>query len=243
MTLSELYNELWLDVNSSQSDDSVLDERLLKHFIHKVRAVFVRNELNKSHRTVDASLIQDLGLVELEAVSDFTPSDITNIEHKILRTVQDIPKPLELHTKQAFTYIGSLSQTSKGFKIVDIANMPYVGNGKFNKNFMYAFIMNNKIHIIGNCNNTAFKGLKYINIKGVFENPEDASKFNKPDGTPCYSDNEEYPLPLYMWNYIKNEIIKSDLRQFYVPIEDVLNNANNDINRMNIPVSNEKDKD
>lgn len=239
MSLEELYSELLLEIAPSVSDDNAVDERLLKAFIHRTRALFVRNELNKSHRTVDASLIQDLGLVELEAVDDFVPSGLTNISHKVLRTVNTIPRALELHTKQAFTYVGPLSQTSKGFKMVDIANVPYVGKGKFNRTFMYAFIMNDRIYIIGDCNNPAFKGLKYINVKGVFENPEDAAKFYRPDGTPCYSDSEEYPLPAYMWLYIKRSILETDLRQFYVPIEDPVNNANNDVNKLN--VSNEKD--
>jgi len=234
MTLNELYSELWLDVSQSVSDESVLDSRLLKHFIHKVRAVFARNEMNKSSRTVDAALIQDLGLVELETVDSFVNSGLGNIQHTILRTKQIIPRALELHNKLAFTYVGSLDQVQKGFKFIDLANVPYFGNGKFNKVFMAAFIMNDRIHIIGNCNNPAFKGLKYINVKGVFENPEEAAKFYRPDGTPCYSDDEAYPLPAYLWAYCKKEILQSDLRQFYVPIEDPINNANNDINKFDL---------
>jgi len=231
-SLNELYSELWLDISPNISDDTVLDERLLKHFIHKVRAVFARNEMNKSHRTVDAALIQDLGLVELETVDSFVDSGLPDIQHTVLRTKEIIPRALELHNKQAFTYVGPLNQVQKGFKFVDITSVPYQGNGKFNKTFMYAFLMNDRIYIIGNCNNPAFKGLKYINVKGVFENPEDAAKFYRPDGTACYSDNEEYPIPLYLWNYCKTQILQSDLRQFYVPIEDPKNNATNDITRI-----------
>lgn len=238
MTFQELYNELWLDVAPSIATDNVLDERLLKHYIHKTRALFARNEMNKSHRTVDAALIQDLGLVELETIDSFVDNPLTNIQHTILRTKNIIPRPLELYNKSAFTYVGPVNQVEKGFKFVDISSTPYMGNGKFNKTFMYSFLMNDRIHVIGNCNNIAFKGLKYINVKGVFENPEDASKFYKPDGTPCYSDEEQYPIPLYMWAYCKKEILQSDLRQFYIPIEDNINNANNDINRLN--TTNEK---
>lgn len=239
MSLEELYSELLLEIAPSVSDDNSISERLLKDFIHHTRALFARNEMNKSHRTIDSALIQDLGLVELEAVDDFVSSELTNISHKILRTKVTLPRTIELHSKQAFVYIGPLSQTSKGFKIVDLGNIPYVGNGKFNKNFMYAFTMNDRIYITGNCNNPAFKGLKYINVKGVFENPSDAAKFYRPDGTPCYSDSDPYPLPGYMWMYIKRSILETDLRQFYVPIEDPANNANNDVNKFNM--SNEKD--
>ena len=234
MTLNELISELWLDVNPEISDDSVLDKRLLAAFIHKVRAVFARNEMNKSSRTVDAALIQDLGLVELETVDSFVDSGLGNILHTILRTKEIIPRAIELHNKLAFTYVGSLDQVQKGFKFIDIANVPYFGNGKFNKVFMAAFIMNDRIHIIGNCNNPAFKGLKYINVKGVFENPEDAAKFYRPGGTPCYTEDEAYPLPLYLWQYIKKEIIQFDLRQFYVPLADPINNADNDINKFDL---------
>lgn len=233
-SLNELYYELWLDIHQNISDDDAIDARLLKQFIHKTRAAFARNEMNKSHRTVDTALIQDLGLVELELVDSFVDTGITGIDisHTILRSVKEIPRALELHNKQAFTYIGPLDQTSKPFKVIDFSAIPYSGNGKFNKTFMYAFIMNDRVYIIGNCNNIAFQGLKYINVKGVFENPEEASKFNKPDGTPCYSDDENYPLPLYMWQYIKKEVLSSDLRQFYVTLEDKVNNADNDLNKL-----------
>jgi len=238
MTLDELYYELWLDISPSISDDTVLDERLLKHFIHKVRALFARNEMNKSHRTVDAALIQDLGLVEVEPVSSITGIDLGNINHTILASKLTIPRAIELYNKPSFVYIGSLDQIDKPFKFVDISSVPFVGKGKFNRTFMFAFLMNDKMYIIGDCHNTAFKGLKYINIKGVFENPEEAAKFNRPDGTPCYSDSESYPLPAYMWNYIKKEVLQSDLRQFYVPLEDVRNNSNNDITRADEKASN-----
>ena len=237
-TLNELYSELWLDISPSISDDSPVDQRLLKHFIHKTRALFARNEMNKSHRTVDAALIQDLGLVELETADAFVDSGLDNISHTILRTKETIPRAIELHNKQAFTYVGPLDQTHKGFKFVDVGAIPYVGKGRFNKEFIYAFLMNDRIYLVSNCNNTLFKGLKYINVKGVFENPEDAAKFNRPDGSPCYTDEEAYPIPMYLWAYCKTQILQSDLRQFYVPIEDPVNNANNDINKLNI--SNEK---
>ena len=231
-TLNELYYELWLDVSQSIADDSVLDSRLLKQFIHTTRALFARNEMNKSHRTVDAALIQDLGMVELEMADSFVDTGLDNISYTILRSRELIPRAIELHNKPAITYVGSVDQIQKSFKLVDISSVPYTGNGKFNKSLIFAFLMNDRIYVIGNCNNIAFKGLKYINVKGVFENPEDAAKFNRPDGTPCYSDEGQYPLPNYMWKYIKKEIISTDLRQFYVPIEDDKNNADNDINRL-----------
>jgi len=136
-SLNELYSELWLDVSPSISDDSVIDERLLKFYIHKVRAVFARNEMNKSHRTVDAALIQDLGLVELETVDSFVDElALGNIQHTVLRTVETIPRALELHNRLAFTFVGPVNQIEKGFKFVDITSVPYQGNGKFNKTFM-----------------------------------------------------------------------------------------------------------
>ena len=231
-TLNELYNELWLDVSPNISDDSVLDERLLKAFIHKMRALFARNEMNKSHRSVDAVLIQDLGLVELETTDMLAEVGLSNIHYTVLKTVEEIPAPLELHNKQAFTFIGPFNQMNKGFKIVDYGAIPYAGHGRFNQQFMYAVYMNKHIYIIGNCNNPAFKGLKYIGVKGVFENPEDAERFYTPTGDPCYTDDSPYPLPLYMWAYCKKEILQTDLRQFYVALEDPLNNATNDLTRL-----------
>jgi len=51
--------------NISSSDD--IDLRIIKSELHKQRALFIRNELNRN-RTVDPFIIQDLGCVELEIV-------------------------------------------------------------------------------------------------------------------------------------------------------------------------------
>ena len=64
-TLSEIIYDLWQSVSANISDDSVLDERLLKYWVHNQRALWLRNELNKN-RTIDDNVIQDLGAVELE---------------------------------------------------------------------------------------------------------------------------------------------------------------------------------
>ena len=231
-TLNELVYSIWLKVTPLISDDAILDERQLKYFIHNQRSLWIRNEYNKN-RNFDDAVIQSLGAVELEIVDTIENTDITGISHKILKSKLQIPVAIELHNSTAITRVGSLDLKQKKFSFVDYTAAPYVGNGKFNKNFVFAFLKGGYMYIVSNCNNPATKALKYINIRGIFANPEEVGRFTELDGTKCYSDDDRYPINNWMIPYIENEIIKGDLKFFMDVKIDESNDANPNNEQLN----------
>lgn len=224
-TLNELVYSIWQKVSPIISDDSILDERVLKYYIHNNRALWIRNEYNKN-RTFDDAVIQSLGAVELEIVDTIENTDITGISHKILKSKFQIPVAIELHNSTAITRVASLDLKCKKFSFIDYTAIPYVGHGRFNKNQVFAFLKGGYMYVISDCNNTATKALKYINIRGIFSNPEEVGRFTELDGTSCYSDNNKYPINNWMLPYIESEIMKGDLKFFINPQIDSVNNAN-----------------
>lgn len=226
ITLNQLIYDLWHVISPLISDDSALDERQLSFWIKNQRSLWLHRELNKGFRTVDDAVIQSLGAVEFEIVDAIENSPYVGGSAKILKSKVKIPVAVELDYGTAITRVGPLDLKCKPFKLVNYSSVPYVGNGKFNKNQIFAFLKNGYVYLTSNCNNPAMKVLKYVNIQGVFEDPEDVGRFRELDGSVCWSYDTAFPINTWMINYMKDQIVKSDLKYFIAeqPV-DKLNDA------------------
>jgi len=224
-TKTQLIYDLWQVITPLVSDDSVVDERMLSYWIDNQRATWLRNELNKSH-TIDDNIQQSLGAVELEIVDSIENSPYVGGSAKILKSKLQIPVAIELHNSTAITRVASLDLKCRKFSFVDYTAVPYVGHGKFNRNQVFSFLKGGYLYVVSDCNNPAVKALKYINVRGVFESPEEVSRFRELDGSACYTADSSYPINKWILGYMKNEIVKLDLRPFIQPIIDESNNSN-----------------
>ena len=224
-TKSEIIYDLWHVISPLISDDDLLDERMLSYWVDNQRSIWIKNDLSKN-RTIDDNIQQSLGAVELEIVDTIEDSPYVGGSAKILKSVLQIPVMIELHNSTAITRVASLDIKCKKFSFVDYTAVPYVGHGKFNANQVFCFLKGGYMYVLSGCNNPATKALKYINIRGVLEKPEDAKVFTNLDGTSCYTPDSPYPINKWLIEYIKGEIIKADLRAFIQPLVDESNNAN-----------------
>lgn len=223
MTLNELIYDVWDLISPNISDDSPFTQRHFAFWIHNQRALMARNEINKN-RTVDNALIQDLGCLELEVADR---ADCCEIKDgcTILRTKLELPKPIDLHHKVAITRVADIDKTDKPYSFVNYDRAVNSGYGRYTKNEIYAFWLNNRIYI--KSNNPLNNYLTHINVRGVFENPEDAGKLNTCDGA-CYTQDDDYPLPRYMWMFMKEMIIKGNIGVALNSVGDSENNAKSD---------------
>lgn len=229
-TKTQIMSDLWLAVTPQISDDSVLDWRLLSYWVDNQRALWIRNELNKN-RSIDDNLIQSL-TVEFE-IADRIDDNIFIQDKKILKSTKKIPVTIERHNSPTITRVGSLDLKLRPFSFVDYTSAPWAGHGKFNRNEIYAFLLNGYMYLISDCNNPRWKVIRYGNVRGVFERPEEAGNFNHEDGTACYTDDSNYPINAWILPYIKAEILKADLKQFFKPVDET--NDANAINKQIVP--------
>ena len=220
MTLNEGTYKILEVLNRTKSDDSDIDEREIKFAIHNQRALWLRNELNKN-RTIDPNVIQDLGCVQLEVADTAECCDITT-GCSILRTTLEIPNTIELHNETAL-WVSPVDKLNYPFSFVSYDRAKWVGNGTFSQNNIFAFLNNSRIYIISG--NDEHKYMKYINIRGVFENPTEAGRFSDCTGSACYTDTDEYPLNRWMWTYIQMEVIKEMLPKLLQMPSDNSNDA------------------
>jgi hypothetical protein len=167
-------------------------------------------------RLPDEHWVQDLGYVEMEKVDSSVYSGIAS-EKYILRSVKSIP--WTIHYKGdpgGFTRIGPADKLGINYRLVSYERALVSGNGKFNTDQVYAYIDGDKLCLISKSN--IHKQLKYINVKGIFQNPIDAYEFK--NGANSYSWDYEYPISDALMNDLKNIIVKENFNFIMVPIDD-----------------------
>lgn len=206
-TLNDLAYSLWNSINPRLTDDENLDLRDFKDWIIDQRALFLRNHFNKRH-TIDQSLIQSLGCVELEPAGTSECPDIQGCY--FLRTKCELPTAIQMHNRAAIERVGPVDITQKAFPILeDFMYLNVAGSGRFNKKQIYAFVMNNRVYL-KLLNNVVWQSaLKFINIRMVLEDPREASKFTECGGAPCYNDATS-PFPSNRWfkAYLEGAIVQ-----------------------------------
>jgi hypothetical protein len=207
--LIELYRQNYKVTDS-------IDERLFLAWIQSTRAKLIKQRLDESMRLPDEHWVQDLGYVEMEKVDSSVYSGIAS-EKYILRSVKSIP--WTIHYKGdpgGFTRIGPADKLGINYRLVSYERALVSGNGKFNTDQVYAYIDGDKLCLISKSN--IHKQLKYINVKGIFQNPIDAYEFK--NGANSYSWDYEYPISDALMNDLKNIIVKENFNFIMVPIDD-----------------------
>jgi hypothetical protein len=224
-TLNEYTYQIVEAVRPEIHDDDIIDHRHIKDLIHNQRAVWVRNELNKN-RDIPEQLIQDLGCVPLQKANTIECCDFSG-GCKIMRTVNKIPTPISLHHREAIERVGPADMLGKPYSIKDYKQAIFAGNGRFNKEMYFAFYRNGYLFVVSK--DVKVFTLKNINIRLVASDPTEAAIFNHCSGEACYTDDSEYPLTDWMWQYMKEYIINEVFRKYGIP-RDPVNDGDHSIN-------------
>ena len=210
MTLLEIIYDLrGIISNNRLTDDTRLDDRLLKEWVHTHRAVWIRRESSKGGWQVDRQIVQDiydtLEVANRSQVSGFTTKG------SILRTSQELPKSIELKNKSGYLEIGPTDRLALPFSFVTIDRARTFGSGRFNSKAICAFEYDRRMYLWARMTNENFyKYIRYIGIHGLLEDPSEAARINHVNGDPCYSDDDEYPMNSWMWKYLREEIINAN---------------------------------
>lgn len=222
-TLNEIIYDILEDVKSNHITQTVdIDERLIIYKLNLQRSLWLRNEYNKPGRTIDPIVVQSLGCVEVEAADSSDCEDLP-VGCTLLRTKCELPKSIELHNRLAITKVGSVDKLNYFYSFIPYAQAPFAGNGKFSKDVIYAFIHTNRMYL--KVNGTQAKFLDKINIMGIFDDPTAVETFCKPDGSVCFSRDDEYPVSEYLIPFMKEHVVKELVMSLQMP-EDNVNDGN-----------------
>lgn len=223
MTLQEIAYELRLAMRKQKLfDDDELSDRMLKHWVHNQRALWLRNDLNKNH-SIDDQIVQRV-CMELE-VADRSECPVKTTGVTVLKTVSQLPKVIELHNSDGVIDVSPVDILAYSFSYVPLARARVSGKGRFNSKIIFAFKHDDYIYITSQRNESFARYIRFIMIRGIFEDPTELAEFAHVDGTACYVDTDEYPLNRWMWNYMQSEIIKAKLPLLVEVPTDTINDA------------------
>jgi len=211
------------------SDDERLGIRQIKFWIQGYRAEGIE-QLTDYGKDIDPQLLTDLGTLALTEVDKSDTECPEGIDWGCTIKKVTIPKLVSLHKNRALIFVGKIDKQT-GF-VKDDANVhEFVSETRFGKKFNRYFIIGQNIYIEFNKKDA---NTKFINVRGVFEDPSKIDKYvlnEEGDCVPvCFDDAvDEYPMSMKLYRFITTSIMQNELGMTLQTVEDLLNNAQNEI--------------
>lgn len=226
VTLNQIAYSIFESVRGKIGDDDNISIDQIKDMVHNTRALLLKQKFDKNIRLIDDAYTQSIGPVEVEQVDSSIHPDIPSDKY-LLRTVVDIPPTIDRRNYEGtFTRIGPAERKSHKFNLVSYDRAIWSGNGRFNRNEVFAFPLDSRIYLISN--SIYHKPVQYIDIIGVFENPTQVAMFTDKQGESLYSDESQYPVSRSLRDQIEQIILQRVIPQSAVP-SDVVNDSTDTI--------------
>jgi len=230
MTLNEIaYNILNLVRGGRSSNNEHISNSQIKFNVKYYRAMLIRRDFARNG-IITRHLEQDLGCLELIKVDASKCCNLPT-ECAVYRTVKKVPKTVRFNFSDAITHVGDVSGTGT-IPIVDSNAVQWLPYDKYTKNKMKAYMIEDYVYIYN------ADGLKFINVRGIFEDPEDVALFDC-DGSDCYDDDIDFPIPMDMLQTITQGIMSGELMMLASSVNDTTNDTLQDQGRPAAPKQSE----
>ena len=216
MTLKEIsYNILNLYRGGRSTNNEHISLRQIEFNVKHYRAMLLRRDFARNG-LVSRHVEQSLGCIELEKVNASQCCNLP-IECDVVRTVIDIPRTVRFNFTDAITHVSDPSGLIT-IPVVDSLTVQFLPYDRFTKNTRKAYMIEDKLYIYNP------GGMDTINIRGVFEDPEEVAKFEC-DGGDCYDDQSDFPLPLDMVQAITDGLVKGTFMMIAQTVSDTENDT------------------
>jgi hypothetical protein len=214
MTLNEIaYNLLNLMRGGRSTHEENISLEQIKFNIRHYRAVMVRRDFARNG-LVTRHLEQSLGCLELEKV-DGSQCCGLDIGCDVYKTKLPLPKTLRFNFEEAITFVGAADGLTR-IPIVSSSIIKFLQYDKYTYDNKKAYTLGDYLYIFH------AEGMQYVNVRGVFENPEDLAKYDC-DGSSCYDEDADYPIPMDMLQAINSGIIQGELKLLGITASDSTN--------------------
>jgi|TARA_B110000902_G_C14096778_1_gene509060 hypothetical protein len=221
MTLDEIaYNLLNLVRGGISNQDEIISIEQIKFNIKHYRAMFIRRDFAKNN-FISRHAEQDLGCVELERVNASQCCNLP-VTYSVFRSVQPLPKTIRMNFKESLTYIGDVTGT-RAIPLVDSHTIQFLPYDKYTKGKYKAYMIADYLYIYN------ADGLDTINVRGIFEDPAEVSKYALCDKGNCYESNKDpFPISMDMINLINQGITSGELNLLTGTFSDTSNDRMQD---------------
>lgn len=196
ISLDKIVQDLLLIIRGSNiSQSEPISKRQIEEWVHQYRAFLLKQDIDKG-KMVNSDYVQELPDIELEMIEGSEDNTVGS-DCYILRTTQQLPKSIDLNHESGLVYIGTM--LGDQIQLIPYNRFKLQQYKKYTNNDKVAFLRNQYIYILNS------EVLKYINIRGIFENPLEIEDFNSVDY------NANYPMPMNMIPVLKEMILKKEL--------------------------------
>ena len=204
-SLNEIaYNILNTIRGGRSSNTEVISLDQIKYAIKYYRTTFIRRDQFRNANRY-RQFEQDLGFLSVSEV-DTAESDSEDSYKFLYRTDKQIPSPVRLKRSEAITFVGGLDKAGKPIPVVDAHRNYWNQFSKYTSRSPEAYYRNGYIYL----DNTNY--MEKINVRGIFEDPEEVFEFaQKEDGTDLYTGEEPFPIPQDMIEGITKGLINGEL--------------------------------
>lgn len=219
MTLNEIaYNILNLVRGGRSSNNDHISTSQIKFNVKYYRAMFIRRDFTR-YGMVTRQLEQDLGCLELVKV-DASKCCNLPVECAVYKTVRKVPKTIRFSFRDAITHVSDVTGLGT-IPMVESHAVQWLPYDKYTKDKYKAYMIEDYMYIYN------AKGLQFINIRGVFEDPEEVAMFDC-DGSDCYDDDMDFPIPMDMLQMITQGIMQGELMMLSTSPNDTTNDTMQD---------------
>jgi hypothetical protein len=199
-------------------DEDYLTNDMLEFWIITQRSMWVKRR-DRAFIHTDHSLMQTI-IAEVDSIDrSFIPESIPVI-YKTLRTTQQIPKLINFESWDGVISAGPVDMWANRFNHCEYEEAVRSGYGRFNKSQIFSFTLNDYLYIVSKSRNNFYQLITRIAVTGIFEDPRAVGEFKHIDGTSCWTADDEYPISLELWNFMKAEILNLNIDSLYrIPVD------------------------
>lgn len=225
MLLSEIiYNIKNLISGGINSDDLNIRDSQFAFIVSYYRNKLLKQDQDKGRVSLDLYK-QNLGKVEIVMADK---NDCCDIDACILRTKYRVPKPTETNRGLGITFVGLIG--GMPFQKELHNSVMWGGGSKYTSRVSKWYYRDGYIYLV----NPPTNELKWINIEGIFEKPEEAIKFRTcdcPDNEEnCFDSLDfEYPLPAHHTDTVVKMIADTELKMLTGLSKDDTNNGEDEL--------------
>jgi len=200
------------------SDDEKLDIRLIETFIKSKRAEYVQQYIEPG-KPLPEHFYQYCVTSSKQLISN--PTDATKT-YKLLglpKIVFSRNGPIIMEISEADNLYKGIALNASPFKVVNNYAFKYSGEGRFNQNWVYVTYKNDTLFM--KSKGTKLPTINKFSIKAVFEDPETITGFD------CVE--HDYPITIQAYEYIKTQVLATDLKIFIAVNSDTDNDASGEV--------------
>lgn len=202
--------------NAKVVDDERIDVRLWQDFIMLKRNLYIKNYINEKGSYEQNNL--QFEILDLELYDPAKELGGVSIGKSILRSAP-CPTLVEGKSGVAVYELTSPDALSKTIACVPMDRLRWCGNGKTNKQAVFAAFYDGRFYVKSNSN--IQESLTKLRVVGIFADPTLVSTYNRL--------TDDYPINDYQVEYIKNSIMQQDINFLQQSKSDNKNDASGEI--------------